>query len=336
MKRSAFRVPIVFWITLLLIRVAFGQTSRPDQSADLLKADELTSSAMKLYKERKYVDVLPLVKQALELREKVEGLKHPDLLPLLLILGESSEARKSLEDAHLYFGRALLIAEKTYTREDVSLATFLDRVAGVAYEQSDDKKAEKLLLRSLALREKAFGADHPDLAWTAFSLGQIYSLRRDYGKAAPFYQQAVRIREKIGGQDQSDLIRSLEKYLVALVALDRNDEATQVQNRIGVLSGKRAIIQEGGVLNGKALDLPRPSYPLSARKEHASGKVQVQILIDENGNVISARAVNANRVHPDLVYSAESAALKARFSPTFLEGVPVKVRGMITYNFAAQ
>ena len=84
----------------------------------------------------------------------------------------------------------------------------------------------------------------------------------------------------------------------------------------------------GGVLNGKAISLPKPAYPPIARQAHASGTVVVQVTIDENGNVISAQAVSG---HPLLRAVAAAAARGARFS-----GQPVKVTGVITYNFVAQ
>jgi len=89
----------------------------------------------------------------------------------------------------------------------------------------------------------------------------------------------------------------------------------------------------GGVLNGKAISLPKPAYPPIARQAHASGTVVVQVTIDENGNVISARAISG---HPLLQAVAVGAARGARFSPTKLSGQPVKVTGVITYNFVAQ
>lgn len=89
----------------------------------------------------------------------------------------------------------------------------------------------------------------------------------------------------------------------------------------------------GGVLNGKAISLPKPAYPPIARQAHASGTVVVQVVIDENGGVISARAVSG---HPLLQAVAVGAARQARFSPTKLSGQPVKVTGVITYNFVAQ
>jgi protein TonB len=89
----------------------------------------------------------------------------------------------------------------------------------------------------------------------------------------------------------------------------------------------------GGVLNGKAINLPKPPYPPIARAAHAAGTVVVQVLIDENGNVVSAHAVSG---HPLLQAAAVAAARSAKFSPTKLSGQPVKVTGVIQYNFVAQ
>jgi len=86
----------------------------------------------------------------------------------------------------------------------------------------------------------------------------------------------------------------------------------------------------GGVLNGKATSLPKPAYPPAAKAVRASGAVSVQVLIDESGRVVSASAVSG---HPLLRAAAEGAARGARFSPTLLSGQPVKVSGVITYNF---
>jgi periplasmic protein TonB len=86
----------------------------------------------------------------------------------------------------------------------------------------------------------------------------------------------------------------------------------------------------GGVLNGKATSLPKPAYPPAARAVRAAGPVSVQVLIDENGNVVSASAVSGN---PLLRAAAVQAARGAKFSPTKLSGQPVKVSGVITYNF---
>ncbi|MFN2516838.1 MAG: TonB family protein [Pyrinomonadaceae bacterium] len=87
------------------------------------------------------------------------------------------------------------------------------------------------------------------------------------------------------------------------------------------------------VINGEALSLPKPPYPPLARQMGIQGTVNVQVLIDETGKVVSAKAVAGN---PALVSAAQRAAFGARFSPTLLNQLPMKVSGVITYNFVLQ
>lgn len=88
----------------------------------------------------------------------------------------------------------------------------------------------------------------------------------------------------------------------------------------------------GGVLNGKATQLVKPAYPPAAKAVNASGAVNVQITIDENGDVISAVASSG---HPLLRTAAVDAAKASKFAPTLLSGQPVKVTGVVVYNFVA-
>ncbi len=66
----------------------------------------------------------------------------------------------------------------------------------------------------------------------------------------------------------------------------------------------------GGVLNGKAVRLVQPPYPAIARSARAAGQVRVQIVIDENGNVVSAAPVSG---HPLLQGAAVAAARASKF-----------------------
>jgi len=109
-----------------------------------------------------------------------------------------------------------------------------------------------------------------------------------------------------------------------LPAPHANNQNTATSNRAPI---------SGGVLNAKAVTLPKPPYPPAARAVKAAGTVVVQVTIDESGNVISARAVSG---HPLLQAAAVAAARSAKFSPTKLAGQPVKVNGVITYQFTAE
>lgn len=114
------------------------------------------------------------------------------------------------------------------------------------------------------------------------------------------------------------------------VAVVKEEEPPPTPVKTPTPAPKKPVTQSMGVLNGKATSLPKPNYPAAAKAVRAAGQVSVQILIDENGNVVSASAVSG---HPLLQASAEAAARNARFSPTLLSGQPIKIKGVIIYNF---
>jgi TonB family protein len=96
-------------------------------------------------------------------------------------------------------------------------------------------------------------------------------------------------------------------------------------------SGARTV--SGGVLNAKAVSKPQPPYPPVAKAARASGTVTVQVTVDETGGVVAAEAVSG---HPLLRAAAVAAAKQAKFSPTLLAGKPVRVSGVLTYNFVLE
>lgn len=125
----------------------------------------------------------------------------------------------------------------------------------------------------------------------------------------------------------------------------RDDKAREVSEPVSITFGEpeAALVQppayeevenfpiSGGVLNGKAIEKPAPAYPVIANTaERPEGVVVVQVMVDEEGKVINAKAVSG---HPLLRQAAVEAAYKARFSPTLLSGKPVKVTGTLTYSF---
>jgi Ca-activated chloride channel family protein len=85
-----------------------------------------------------------------------------------------------------------------------------------------------------------------------------------------------------------------------------------------------------GQLNAKALSLPKPVYPPMGKQMRIEGAVLVQVVVDESGKVISARAESG---HPVLRAPAMTAARLARFAPVLVAGQPVPVSGFITYYF---
>ncbi len=84
------------------------------------------------------------------------------------------------------------------------------------------------------------------------------------------------------------------------------------------------------VLQGKVIERRVPIYPELPRRIRLQGEVAVEVIISPEGRVESVRTVSG---HPMFTQSALDAARAWRFSPTLLNGVPVRVTGVITFVF---
>ncbi len=222
---------------------------------------------------------------------------------------------------------------------------------GYQYAEKTLKSSEGLTVALNALKGYDEVKDHlGEISDTGFPLGAFSTSADGSGNAA--FVMSVQ-GSKASGQYEVNLVRSnsvwhLEKGVVRTnsgqtinitdTRSDREDANlnsntdidTDFNTNQNLASGKTV---SGGVLNGKATSLPKPAYPPIAKQARASGTVVVQVIVDEKGNVVSARAVSG---HPLLQAASVAAARGAKFSPTKLNGKPVKVSGVITYNFAAE
>lgn len=216
---------------------------------------------------------------------------------------------------------------------------------GYRYAEGKLKSSEAYTTAINALKENAEAREQlGEITETGFPIGAYSQDAGGSGKAA-FVVSITGTKGK--GQYQVELNRSdgvwrvikgtlrmvngetidvVERPLVPdLPTVNRNNDEVPVDPNSKTVSG--------GVLNGKALKLVQPAYPQIAKSVKASGTVTVQILVDENGNVIRATAVSG---HPLLRAAAVAAARASKFSPTKLSGEPVKVSGVITYNFTLE
>ena len=89
-------------------------------------------------------------------------------------------------------------------------------------------------------------------------------------------------------------------------------------------------LSDAGILNDRAIELPKPEYPAAAKKDRISGQVQVRVVLDATGKVVSAEAVFGPE---QLRAAAVEAAKRARFKPILVFGEPQKVFGILLYDF---
>jgi periplasmic protein TonB len=92
-----------------------------------------------------------------------------------------------------------------------------------------------------------------------------------------------------------------------------------------------APVRVGGrVRPPKAIVQTHPNYPPLARQARIQGQVQIDAILDEQGNVIDMKVVSG----PPLLYQAALDALKTwKYEPTYLNDQPIAVEMIVTITF---
>jgi TonB family protein len=305
----------------------------PQESAELKEATTLTESSIKLFNQGKYDQAIPQAKRALQIREKLLPRTDPRVVDSLSNLGEFYISMQDYKAAIEVFRRMLLSQEERFGAEHVNVANTLDRLAILYSAAGNFREAEAVYKRALALREKGFGANSVQVAQTHFALAQFYRARSDVENSAANYRRSLAIYGQVSGITSPDWERVREGFYCLSYKskqLDVQKEIEEVYRQLGSPIPKSPA-DTSSVLNGRAVTLPKPEYPDAARERNLAGMVIVKVEIDESGNVIKARDMCQGP--PFLSEAAVAAALTARFTATKLDGTPVKVVGVIQYNF---
>ena len=349
----------LFVIALAALGVSAAQGAGQGEAAE---ADRLNAQVLKLYREGKYDEALPVAKRVVELREKALGGDDLQVVYALANLGNLYVRKGDKGEAGSLLARALAVAEKRGAAETDFAADLNTQLGLLSVDAGKYKEGEPFLRRVLAIKEKVHGADSARVAPALLNLADVNFLRAQAEEAHAFLGRALNLLGRppyakdlatakrlknyycplmgLGAGDTKELRAQLGKVIRRLeqpekaAEYDKEQEeraARQAEEEKSGAGRKRVV--EGGVLNGHAISKPLPSYPLGAKAQGVGGTVVVEILVDEEGKVIKAEALCG---HPLIAKAAVEAALKARFTPTTLSGLPVKVSGVITYNFVLQ
>lgn len=188
-------------------------------------------------------------------------------------------------------------------------------------DQREFDKALQCVRRGLDMVESAISLNTEDaIAWSfktnlLLEWAKLSEMEGDKNRADDYRKQA--------NEAQTRTTELPDKQ-------QQDTKHVELENRDTIDQSTAAVVM-GTVLVGKAISKPLPPYPPQAKSERAHGTVVVEVMIDEEGKVIKAKAVSGDK---RLRAAAERAAMQARFSPTILSGRPVKVTGVIKYNFS--
>ena len=344
---------------ILLALAALGASAEQGSAQkEAAEAERLNAEVLKLYREGKYDEALPVAERVLELREKAFGGEDLKVAYALVNLANVRERRGEYKEAEPLFTRALAVAEKRGAAETDFAADVHTQLGLIRFDAGKFKEAEPYLQRTLEIKEKVHGAGSRRVVPALLNLADVNFLRNQPEEAHALLGRAFDILGRPPYAKDAELAKRLKNYYCPLMRLGpaankelsdqlwkviwrleepekaaeyekEQREREEAEKKPG--GGKRLV--EGGVLNGHAVSKPQPSYPNAAKQQGIGGTVVVYLLVDESGRVINAEALCG---HPLLAKAAVDAARQARFTPTLLAGAPVKVSGVITYNFVLQ
>jgi tetratricopeptide (TPR) repeat protein len=332
---------IVFSLLVLITSVlstASAQTPPPQSTQQDEEQVKLSADVSRLYNEGKYDEALPLAKRLLLMREKAAGKDSLIVANALNTIGSLYLKKEKYYDAASYFERSLKITETVQGGDTLGVASILDRLALTSYVKGDYSKTEERYQRALAIREKLLGAAHSEVLSSLSRLADYYQSTQQYKKAEMHLQRIITVKESAAGTSGSALAETIYQYACLKRKMNEPREAEKMEARAeGLLDTSGVGVPtvfptELGVVNGRALKLPKPSYPEEARVVRQTGLVHVRVLINEAGKVIRACAIKGPSVFWRVT---EGAAYRAIFTPTTIDGQAVKVTGFITYNFVA-
>jgi TonB family protein len=318
-------------LTLFAALAAARGSSGGQASDGLAEADRLSAEVVRLFGQGKHDEAAPLAERVLEIRSKALGDSHLGVAEAEYNLGMIRVLQGRLEEAEVLLRKALAIYEAQATPPGLQRVRVVSGLALVRARLGHGDEALKLALAALADAEKALAPLNPELAGYHRLLADIYRLKRDYGKAEDSYLRAIEIWAKSAGPADARAEMAVEA-LMCTMAGGGYGKHKKVWARLDEIL-KDADPLRGAVLDGKAVSKPAPEYPAAAKAARVMGSVVIRVWVDEAGAVTRATAVCGNSL---LAEASLASARRARFTPTLLDGKPVKVSGFITYNFVLQ
>lgn len=306
------------------------QANQSCQSA-AAEINRLTEETINFFKQNKFDEAYSSAKKASDLTEIACPEDNAKRLSMAMNVAEIQIKRGKDEEARKVFKNNLLLAQTIYGENSPKFNTFLDYLIKLSVNEISNEEFESYALKSVEVKKAVFGKESYEAMLELHRIAVFYDRRKKFDKAEDFYLQAIAIHDKLPQDAKTKKIHPVENYRVLLIRNfgeeGRKKDAEFMKNRTADMfaDGKTS-----GVLNGRAISLPAPLYPLLSRPIGARGAVEVSVVISESGDVIEAKAVSGN---PYLRQAAVAAAKEAKFLPIYVNGRAVKITGSIIYNF---
>lgn len=323
-------------MTLCLLACAAAPLrAQGGDAAARAEIEGLNKAVVKLFGERKFDEALGPAKRALSLSEKAFGDRDELVAVSLNNLAKVHAAAGRAGDAERLYRRALSVYERLFAPDDLRVAPVLDSLGLLAVTAGNDPKAAAAhFKRALEVRVKALGGEHEEVLMSVANLAGAYSLMRDAARVEPLLKYVVEARERALPADDPKLLDALQSYSCFLRRTGRAPEAERFEGRAFSVLAEQAgggplVVPSGLALcRVTAMALPDFTSRLLGGVTRG-GTVRVEVVVDDAGKVVSAKALDGPT---DLRASSTQAASRTRFAPLLLKGKAVGFTTVLTYT----
>ncbi|HEX7318674.1 MAG TPA: tetratricopeptide repeat protein [Pyrinomonadaceae bacterium] len=323
-------------LTLCLLACLVAQSrAQGGDPAARAEIEGLNKTVVKLFGERKFEEALEPAKRAQSLSEKTFGDRDELAAVSLNNLAKVYAATGRAGDAEKLYRRALSIYEKLFAPDDLRGAPVLDSLGFLAMTVGQDPdRAAVLFKRALEIRVKALGGEHEEVLLTVGNLASAYSARRDAARVEPLLKYVVEARERTLSAEDPKLLAALQTYSCFLRQTGRGPEAARVEERafsaLAEQAGGGPIMVPSGLALCRVTAMQIPDFTSRLMSGVTrGGTVRVEVVVDETGKVVSAKALDGPT---DLRASTTQAASRTRFAPLLLKGKAVVFSTVLTYT----
>jgi tetratricopeptide (TPR) repeat protein len=250
----------------------YREASLVDSSIDLrtkiIRSDELDPQREYTSAEKRWDDHLAALKAAGKSAEAaaLESQLHAvqaapnlsDQVDAAMQAGWSAALRRDVQGAAAQYNRAVELAEKL-PPNDPRLITALDGL-GNSYFGWNNPAAQAAYERELAVSIRIFGPEAPQLTEPLQSLGRSALMQHDYAAAEKYLFEAVDINEKVFGEGNDSVAKSLVYASTVFVVQKQYDKAEPYL--------LRAVHIDEGLLGRDSIGLAFPLASLCSLYDH--------------------------------------------------------------------
>lgn len=324
------RIGIILILVCLFAGIAVNAQQQPAQD----EVRMLNIEVVRLFNANKYEEALQIAESSLKLCEQSFGKDNPKTMDSLKNLAAVYAVLDQNEKSADTYKRIVKMQEEQVGKNDKSLINILVLMGNQYLIAKKGSAALSAYDHALKIADVVYEKDSKELIPILKRTSFLYVNAANVSKSIDHYKRLIALQEKHLGPEHLETAESLDFYSMVLRMTGKIKEAGEYDEKIRCVYRLVHLPDNTRIssndLHDAAIYKAEPVYPSIAKSNRIQGAVYMQVTIDEGGLVIKAIPVSGPK---DLIDTSITAVKKWRFRPIILEGKPVKVQGILVFNY---